>query len=70
MNRLDSVDSAQLRTDIPAFAPGDTVRVHVRSAQRVHLHSRLHHDLHPRRPRMTSSPRRRAEMHEPDRLSR
>ena len=30
MNRLDSVDSAQLRTDIPAFEPGDTVRVHVR----------------------------------------
>jgi large subunit ribosomal protein L19 len=30
MNRLDSVDKAQLRTDIPAFAPGDTVRVHVR----------------------------------------
>ena len=30
MNRLDSIDSAQLRTDIPAFAPGDTVRVHVR----------------------------------------
>jgi large subunit ribosomal protein L19 len=30
MNRLDSVDSAQKRTDIPAFAPGDTVRVHVR----------------------------------------
>jgi large subunit ribosomal protein L19 len=30
MNRLDSVDSAQLRTDIPDFAPGDTVRVHVR----------------------------------------
>ena len=30
MNRLDSVDSAQLRTDIPAFSPGDTVRVHVR----------------------------------------
>jgi large subunit ribosomal protein L19 len=30
MNRLDSVDNAQLRTDIPAFAPGDTVRVHVR----------------------------------------
>ncbi len=30
MNRLDSVDSAQMRTDIPAFAPGDTVRVHVR----------------------------------------
>ncbi|MDT5295471.1 MAG: large subunit ribosomal protein [Acidobacteriota bacterium] len=30
MNRLDSVDNAQLRTDIPAFSPGDTVRVHVR----------------------------------------
>ena len=30
MNRLDSVDNAQRRTDIPAFAPGDTVRVHVR----------------------------------------
>src|SRR5215203_5065698 len=30
MNRLDSVDKAQLRTDIPAFSPGDTVRVHVR----------------------------------------
>jgi large subunit ribosomal protein L19 len=30
MNRLDSIESAQLRTDIPAFSPGDTVRVHVR----------------------------------------
>ena len=30
MNRLDSIDRAQLRTDIPAFEPGDTVRVHVR----------------------------------------
>src|SRR5918999_6083353 len=30
MNRLDSVEKAQLRTDIPAFEPGDTVRVHVR----------------------------------------
>ena len=30
MNRLDTVDRAQLRTDIPDFAPGDTVRVHVR----------------------------------------
>ena len=30
MNRLDSVDNAQRRTDIPDFAPGDTVRVHVR----------------------------------------
>jgi large subunit ribosomal protein L19 len=30
MNRLDNVEKAQLRTDIPAFQPGDTVRVHVR----------------------------------------
>jgi large subunit ribosomal protein L19 len=30
MNRLDSVEKAQMRTDIPDFAPGDTVRVHVR----------------------------------------
>jgi large subunit ribosomal protein L19 len=30
MNRLDSIENAQLRTDIPAFEPGDTVRVHVR----------------------------------------
>ncbi|MDT5263138.1 MAG: large subunit ribosomal protein [Acidobacteriota bacterium] len=30
MNRLDSIEQAQLRTDIPEFAPGDTVRVHVR----------------------------------------
>ena len=30
MNRLDSVDRAQLRTDIPDFQPGDTVRVQVR----------------------------------------
>ena len=29
-NLLDSVDSASLRTDIPAFRPGDTVNVHVR----------------------------------------
>ena len=27
---LDSVDGASLRTDIPAFRPGDTVNVHVR----------------------------------------
>lgn len=27
---LDSLDSASLRTDIPAFRPGDTVNVHVR----------------------------------------
>ncbi|MBA3804780.1 MAG: 50S ribosomal protein L19 [Acidobacteria bacterium] len=30
MNRLDSIENAQLRSDIPTFAPGDTVRVHVR----------------------------------------
>lgn len=30
MNRLDNVEKAQLRTNIPVFQPGDTVRVHVR----------------------------------------
>jgi large subunit ribosomal protein L19 len=30
MQSLDQIDSAQLRTDIPEFIPGDTVRVHVR----------------------------------------
>jgi large subunit ribosomal protein L19 len=30
MNRLDSVEKAQLRNNIPDFQPGDTVRVHVR----------------------------------------
>src|SRR5260370_1996364 len=30
MNRLDSVEKAQLRSNIPEFQPGDTVRVHVR----------------------------------------
>src|SRR3989441_2382751 len=30
MNRTDLVDRAQLRDDIPEFAPGDTVKVHVR----------------------------------------
>jgi large subunit ribosomal protein L19 len=30
MNRLDTVDKSQLRESIPAFQPGDTVRVHVR----------------------------------------
>jgi len=30
MNRLDSVDKTQLRNNILAFQPGDTVRVHVR----------------------------------------
>jgi large subunit ribosomal protein L19 len=30
MNRTDLVDRAQLRDDIPEFAPGDTLKVHVR----------------------------------------
>lgn len=30
MNRLDNVENAQLRTNIPDFQSGDTVRVHVR----------------------------------------
>ena len=30
MNRLDSIEKAQLKDNIPAFQPGDTVRVHVR----------------------------------------
>ena len=30
MNRLDQVDKSQLRSNIPDFIPGDTVRVHVR----------------------------------------
>ena len=30
MNRLDGVESAQLKENIPAFQPGDTLRVHVR----------------------------------------
>ena len=29
MNILDSVDAASLRSDIPAFGPGDTIKVHV-----------------------------------------
>lgn len=30
MNRLDSIEQAQMRDNIPQFQPGDTVRVHVR----------------------------------------
>src|SRR5437016_12428174 len=30
MNRLDSIEQTQLRTNIPEFGPGDTVRVFVR----------------------------------------
>ena len=28
MNLIESINAAQLRTDIPDFRPGDTVRVH------------------------------------------
>src|SRR3954465_12520487 len=30
MNRLDIVETTQIRSNIPDFQPGDTVRVHVR----------------------------------------
>jgi len=30
MNTLDSLEKSQLKTNIPDFIPGDTVRVHVR----------------------------------------
>ena len=30
MQTLDTLDAASLRTDIPEFRPGDTVKVHVR----------------------------------------
>ena len=30
MNPTDLVDRASLRTDVPEFSPGDTLRVHVR----------------------------------------
>ena len=30
MNKLDIVENTQLRTNIPDFQPGDTVRIHVR----------------------------------------
>ncbi|HEY5185172.1 MAG TPA: 50S ribosomal protein L19 [Actinomycetes bacterium] len=30
MNTLDAVDAASLRSDLPAFRPGDTLKVHVR----------------------------------------
>ena len=29
MQTLDSIDAASLRTDVPDFRPGDTVKVHV-----------------------------------------
>jgi len=30
VNTIEQIEAAQLRDDIPDFAPGDTVRVHVR----------------------------------------
>jgi len=30
MNRLDGVEQTQLRENVPAFQPGDTLKVHVR----------------------------------------
>ena len=30
MNRTDLIDRASLRDDVPVFAPGDTLKVHVR----------------------------------------
>jgi large subunit ribosomal protein L19 len=30
MNVIDAIEAEQLRTDMPAFRPGDTVRVHVK----------------------------------------
>jgi large subunit ribosomal protein L19 len=30
MHTLDTLDAASMRTDIPQFRPGDTVKVHVR----------------------------------------
>jgi large subunit ribosomal protein L19 len=30
MNRTDLIDQQSLRTDVPDFAPGDTLKVHVR----------------------------------------
>jgi large subunit ribosomal protein L19 len=41
MNTLDALDAASLRSDIPDFRPGDTLKVHVRvvegSRERVQL---------------------------------
>jgi len=30
MNVLDTIEQQQLRTDLPAFNPGDTIKVHVK----------------------------------------
>ena len=36
MNKLDLVDSASLRSDLPDFRPGDTVKVHVKVVEGTH----------------------------------
>ena len=33
MNKLDLVERSRLRTDVPAFRPGDTVKVHVKVSE-------------------------------------
>jgi len=33
MDKLQAVEAAQLRKTVPAFAPGDTVRVHVKISE-------------------------------------
>ncbi len=33
MNKVDVVERARLRTDLPAFRPGDTVKIHVKVAE-------------------------------------
>jgi len=30
MNMIEQLEKEQMRTDLPAFKPGDTLRVHVR----------------------------------------
>ena len=30
MNAIDMIESQQLRTDLPSFKPGDTIKVHVK----------------------------------------
>jgi large subunit ribosomal protein L19 len=33
MNPIDTIEAEQLRSDVPNFKPGDTVKVHVRVAE-------------------------------------
>ena len=40
MNPIDRIESEQLRTDIPEFRPGDTVRVHVKIVEGDNSESR------------------------------